>query len=145
MQTSAESLIKPCCGESNNIACLAMFKSLTEKHHTINHLIILNDPVSKFHQCRIWGFCREMSTFFSICLGKKNAEVTKFLGILKNMSPRIKYIFVPKKSNVSLNKKVIFVFSHSFQIWFHKADHLLCYPQISVFSFHTIFISVSKK
>ena len=37
---------KPCCGESNNIACLAMFKSLTEKHRTINRMIIMIQLVS---------------------------------------------------------------------------------------------------
>ena len=58
-----------------------MFKSLTEKHRTINHMIIFNDSISKFYQCSIWGFCRGM--FFSTCLGKKFAEVIKFLGILK--------------------------------------------------------------
>ena len=68
--------------------------SLTEKQHTINHMIIFNDLISKFYQCSIRGFCRGISMFFSICLGKKNAEVIKFLGILKNMLPRIKFIFV---------------------------------------------------
>ena len=40
------------------------------------------------------GFCWGMYMFFSICLDKKNAEAIKFLWILKNMSVRIKYIFV---------------------------------------------------
>ena len=62
--------------------------------------------------------------------------------ILKQICLREQNILLfKKKSNVSLNKKVIFVF--------HKADHLLYYPQMSVFSFHIYFvcslISVSKK
>ena len=31
--------------------------------------------------------------FFSICLGKKNAELIKFLGILKNLVQEIKAMF----------------------------------------------------
>ena len=45
--------------------------------------------------------------FFTICLGKKNADVIKFLGILKNMSPRTKYIFVQeRKAMFRLIKKL---------------------------------------
>ena len=62
-----------------------MFKSLTEKHHTISHMIIFNDSISKFYQRSIWGFCRGISMFFSIWLGKKNAEAIKFLGIFKKI------------------------------------------------------------
>ena len=53
-------------------------------------------PVS-FTSAEFEVLAEEYLCFFSICLGKTNAEVTKFLGILKNMSPRIKYIFVKKK------------------------------------------------
>ena len=96
-----------------------MFKSLTEKHRTINHMIIFNDSISKFYQCSIWGFCRGISMFFSICLGKKNAEVIKFLGILKKYVSKNKIYFCSrKKSNVSLNKKVIFVFHTIFKLDF---------------------------
>ena len=28
------------------------------------------------------GFCQGISMFFSICLGKENAEATKFLGLM---------------------------------------------------------------
>ena len=45
--------------------------SLTEKQRTVNHMIILNDSISKFYQCSIRGFCQGISMFFSICLGKK--------------------------------------------------------------------------
>ena len=64
----------------------------------------------------------EAYLFFSICLHKKkikkNEEAAKFLGILK------KYVFknnkiyfsLKKKSNVWLNKKVIFVFHTIFKL-----------------------------
>ena len=48
------------------------------------------------------------------------------------MSPRIKYIFVYR----------------TIETWFYNADHLLYYPQMTVFSFHIFFcslVSVSKK
>ena len=49
--------------------------------------------------------------FFSIKKKKKNAEVIKFLGILKKYVSENKIYFCSrKKSNVSLNKKVVFVF-----------------------------------
>ena len=51
--------------------------------------------------------------FFSICIGKKdkNAEVLKFLGILKNMSPKIKYLFVQeRKAMFRLTKKLFLSF-----------------------------------
>ena len=100
-------------------SCLTMFKSLTEKHRTINHMIIFNDSISKFYQCSIWGFCRGISMFFSICLAKKNAEVIKFLGFLKKYVSENKIYFCSrKKSNVSLNKKVIFVFHTIFKLDF---------------------------
>ena len=75
-----------------------MFKSLTKKRRPINHMIIFNDSISKFYQYSIWGFCQGISMFFSTCLGEKNAEVIKFLGILKKyIFPRIKYISVQEK------------------------------------------------
>ena len=77
---------------------------------------------------------------FSIYLGKKIPRI-KFLGILKSMSPRIKYILFKKENRC-------FKHFEYFQTWFHNTDHLLYYPQMSVFSFHTFFcslISVSKK
>ena len=54
---------------------------------------------------------------FSICVGKKNAEVIKFLRILKNKSLKIKFI-KRQKSNVLLNKKVIFCFHTIFKLDF---------------------------
>ena len=48
---------------------------------------------------------------------KKNAEVIKFLGILKKYISENK-ICLRKKSNVSLNKKVIFIFHTIFKLDF---------------------------
>ena len=111
----------PWSGELNNIACLAMFKSPTEKDRTINHMIIFNDSISKFYQSSMWGFWRGISMFFSICLGKKNAEVIKFLGILKKYVSDNKIYFCPiKKSIFLLNKKIIFVFHTIFRSDFIK-------------------------
>ena len=74
---------------------------------------------------KCWGFCWCISMFFSICLGKKNAEAIRFFGILKKyISKNLKYIFLFKKRNVLLNKSY-FCLSHDFQTWFHNADHLL--------------------
>ena len=86
------------------------------------------------------AFAEAYLCFFSICLDRKNAEAIKFPGILKiNVSKNKIYFCLKKKSNVSLNKKVICL-SHNFQTWFYNADHLLYYPQMSVFSFHTFFV-----
>ena len=79
---------------------------------------------------------------------KKNAEASKFLGILKkDTSPRIKYIFVWKRKAMCHLIKTLFCLSQDFQTWFHNADHLLYYPQMSIlFSyFFCSLISVSKK
>ena len=111
-------------------------------------MIIFNNSISKFYQCSIWGFCRGIPMFFSICLGKKNAEVIKFLGILKKYVSKNKIYFCSrKKSNVSLNKKVIFVFHTIFkldfimQIIYCIIHRCLC----SHFTFFCSLLSVSKK
>ena len=122
--------------------------SLTEKHHTINHMIIFNDSISKFYQCSIWGFWRGISLFFSICLGKKNAEVIKFLGILtKYVSKNKIYFCSRKKSNVSLHKKFIIVFHTIFKLDFIM-QIFYCIIQRCLFSHFILFcslVSVSKK
>ena len=69
---------------------------------------------------------------FLVSASAKKMPRIKFLGTSKNMSPRIKYIFVWKK-------KAMFRTSRIFS-WFHNADHLLYYSQMSVFSFHTSFV-----
>ena len=117
-----------------------MFKSLTEKHSTINHMIIFNDSFSKFYQCNIWGICRGISMFLV------SASARKYWGneILRNLKKYVSenkiYFCWRTKSNVWLNKKSYFCLSHDFQTWFFKADHLLYYLQMPVFSFHTFFV-----
>ena len=56
--------------------------SLTEKQHTINHMIIFNDSISEFYECSIWGFCRGKSAVFSICLDKKKNNKNKLKDLL---------------------------------------------------------------
>ena len=69
-----------------------MFKSLTEKHHTIDHMIIFNDPISKFYQYSIKVFAEAYLCFLVSASAKKNAEVIKFLEMLKK--------YVSKKWNI---------------------------------------------
>ena len=65
------------------------------------------------------AFAEAYLCFFSICLDRKNAEAIKFPGILKiNVSKNKIYFCLKKKSNVSLNKKVIFVFHTIFKLVF---------------------------
>ena len=127
---------------------MAIFKSLTENHHTVNHMIIFNEAISNFCQCSIGGFCQGISMFFSICLLKKNAEVIKFLGILKKYVSKNKIYFCSrKKSNVSLNKKVIFVFHTIFKLDF-ITQIIYCIIHRCLCSHFILFcslISVSKK
>ena len=118
---------------------MTMFKLLREKHHTINHMIIFNNSINKFYQCNIWSFCQGIYMFFSTCLGKENAEVIKFLGILKKYVSKSN-IFVPERKAIFHLIKNYFCLSHNFQTWFHNADHLLYYPKMSAFSFHTFFV-----
>ena len=84
--------------------------------------------------------------FFSICLGKKNAEVIKFLGILKKYVSKNKIYFCSrKKSNVSLNKKVIFVFHTIFKLDFITQIIYCIIHRCLCSHFMLFFISVSKK
>ena len=86
--------------------------------------------------------------FFSICLAKKNAEVIKFLGFLKKYVSENKIYFCSrKKSNVSLNKKVIFVFHTIFKLDF-ITQIIYCIIHRCLCSHFILFcslISVSKK
>ena len=91
-------------------------------------------------KCR--GFCRGISMFFSICLGKKNAEAIKFLGILKKYISKNEIYFCLKKIiNVLLNEKVIFVFYTIFKLDFIMQIIYCIYPQMSVFPFQTSLFS----
>ena len=122
-------LVKPCLNQ------------LQKTSHSLSHGPF-NDSISKFYQCSIWEFCRGKSMFFSICLGKKkNAEVIKFLGILKKVCLREWNIFLLKKEKQCFTQKSYFCLSSNFQTWFHNADHLLYYRQLPVFSFHTFLFS----
>ena len=78
--------------------------------------------------------------FLVPALGKKIVEAIEFIGILKKyFSKNKKYIFLFKKKGMScLIKNDIFIFYTIFKLsW---SDHLLYYPQMSVFSFHTFFV-----
>ena len=68
-------------------------------------------------------------------------DLVQHLRTLKNMSPRIKYIFAQERKAMFRLTKSYFRLTHNFQTWFHNADILLCYPQMSVFSFHTFLFS----
>ena len=60
-------------------------------------MIISNDSISKFYLCNIRGFCQGIFMFLVSASGKKKKKKMpriKLLEILKNTSPRIKYIFV---------------------------------------------------
>ena len=58
------------------------------------------------------AFAEAYHMFFSICLAQKNAEVIKFLGILKIMSLRIETIFVQeRKAMFCLIKKLFLSFT----------------------------------
>ena len=57
------------------------------------------------------------------------------------MSLRIETIFVQeRKAMFCLIKKSYFCLSQNFQTQFDNADHLLYYPQMSVFSFPNFFV-----
>ena len=98
VESQITSLVSPCL-------------SLTEKQRTVNHMIIFNDSVSKFDQCRVRGFYRGIIMFSMISATakkkKKNAEAIKFLGILKkyasNASKNKIYFCSKKKINVLVN------------------------------------------
>ena len=65
--------------------------------------VTLDITSGKFYQCSIWGFCRGISMFFTICLSKENVKAIKFLGILKKCVCKNKiYFCLKKKSNVLL-------------------------------------------
>ena len=71
-------------------------------------MIILNDSVSKFYQCNIWGFCPGISMFLVSALAKKekekNTEAIDFLGILKNYVSKNKIYFCLKKKCNGIKK-----------------------------------------
>ena len=95
------------------------------------------------------SFAEGYLCFFSICLAKKkNAKAIKFLEILKKYVSKNKIYFCLKnKSNVSLNKKVIFFFHKIFKLGFIKQVIYCVIHRCLYFSsyFFCSLISVSKK
>ena len=95
-----------------------MFLNVTLNHLQKTSHDYFNDWISKLYQCSILGFCGGIC-FIVSALAKKNAEVIKFLRILKKYVSENKLLFCSrKKSNVLLNKKVIFVFHTIFKLDF---------------------------
>ena len=77
--------------------------------------------------------------FFSICLGIKDAEVIKFFGILKKDVFENKIYFSSrKKSNLLLNKKVIFIFHTIFKLDF-IIQIIYCIIEICLYSHFILF------
>ena len=107
-------------------------------------MIIFNDSMSKFYQCSIWGFFQGISMFLP--QQKKIAEVIKFLEILKRYVSENKIYFCSrKKSNILLNKKVIFVFHTIFKFEFITQIICCIIHRCLCSRFISRFISVSKK
>ena len=114
--------------------CWRMKWKCKEKQRTVNHMIIFNDSISTFYQCSIQGFCRDM--FFITCLGSKMLKDE--MKMQRDVSRNKIYLCLKYKSNVRFEN--VICLSHDFQTWFYNADHLLYYPQMPVFSFHTFFV-----
>ena len=112
--------------------------SHTEKQRTINHMIIFIDIQSvSFPSSAFEAFAEPYLCFLQSASAKKKkeeiAQAMKFLGIFKKYVSKNKIYFC-------LKKKAMFCLSHDFQTRFNNADHLLYYPQMSVFSFHPFFV-----
>ena len=96
---------------------LLLWPSFTEKQDTINHMIIFNDLICNFYQCSIQGFCKGIFMFLVSALAKKkmkrqlNFQESQKKYIFKNKI----YFCLKKKSNVWLDKKVVFVFHTIFK------------------------------
>ena len=94
------------------------------------------------------AFAEAYLCFLVSASAKKNAEVIKFLGILKKYVSKNKIYFCSrKKSNVSLNKKVIFVFHTIFKLDF-ITQIIYCITHRCLYSLFILFcslVSVSKK
>ena len=94
------------------------------------------------------AFAEAYLCFLVSASAKKNAEVIKFLGILKKYVSENKiYLCSGKKSNVALDKKVIFVFHTNFKLDF-ITQIIYCIIHRCLYSLFILFcslISVSKK
>ena len=81
-------------------------------------MVICNDSISKFYQSHSRLLSRYVCFLVSASVKKeKNVEAIKFLQS-QFYSKNKKYFCLKKKSNVSLNKKVIFVFRTIFKLDF---------------------------
>ena len=84
--------------------CMLEFMLEVRQKDSVILISIRNSP----RQLACREFCRGISMFLSICLGKKNAKAFEFVGILKKTFPRIKiYIFVKKGMYLLYIKKCI--------------------------------------
>ena len=99
-------------------------KKLSRRNGSLENLIkepFLLRPMGLWQHSKFTstiGKCQGISTFFSVCLGKKNAEAIKCLiRTLKKYAAKNKIYFCFKKK-CSLNKKVIFVFHTIFNIYY---------------------------
>ena len=94
------------------------------------------------------AFAEAYLCFLVSASAKKNAEVIKFLGILKKYVSENKIYFCSrKKINVLLNKKVIFIFHTIFNLDF-VTQIIYCIIHRCLYSLFLLFcslISVSKK
>ena len=94
------------------------------------------------------AFAEAYLCFLVSASAKKNAEVIKFLGILKKYVSENKIYFCSrKKINVLLNKKVIFIFHTIFNLDF-VMQIIYCIIHRCLYSLFLLFcslISVSKK
>ena len=108
------------------------YLSLTEKFAQLITWLFLMTQSASFTSAAFEAFAEAYLCFLVSASAKKNAEVIRFLGILKKYVSKNKIYFCSrKKSKISLNEKVIFVFT--------QFSNLMYYPQMSVFSFFTFF------
>ena len=117
MQPPAER-VKACCGESNNIACLAMFITY-ERQHTIITWSFLMIQSASFPSAIFEAFAEVNLCYLVSASARKDAEAIGFLGILRKHVYKNKiYFCLKKKSNVLLYKIIIFVFHKIFKLDF---------------------------
>ena len=110
-------------------------------------MIIFNDsipvqpPKVASAVCKCQGFCRGMSMLFSIVSArqkkkrkkKKNTDAFKSTEIFKKCTSKNKiYFCLKKKSNVSLNKKVIFGFHTIFKLVFITQINYINYIDVCI-------------
>ena len=126
--------IKSHWGESNNMACLAMFKSVTEKHHIIDTWSFSMIQLVSFTSAVFKAFAEAYLCFLVSALSKKMLRyITKFLKT--NVSENKIYFCSRKKSS-----EVIFVFQTIFKLDF-ITQIIYCISQRCLCSHSIIFFS----